>query len=676
MGSLSTALSTALQGMDVTQRQLSLTSTNVANAGSDDYTRKVAVTSPLAYQSGSSGIEITAVERQVDIYVQKQLRYQTSEYTQATTKLDALSRLEEVYGTIDSDSSLQKTYDNFVNAIQQLNAAPDDQAVRQYVLNEATNLAQRLNDMTDQVQFIRTEAETAMSDLVDEANLLLEELETVNNAVKRDVHGANNNPNNLDRRDNIISKLAEMMDIRVIEQNDGGVLLHTAGGATLFSQERVLLEFDGAGVVNAYTQYSQIDSQRNVGTVSLTTSTGSSTDLLADGIIRSGQINAYREMRDEILVEAQDQLDHMAHYLAKALSDVRYTADSTNVGGDFLFELDTTAFPENGAAVNRDLPEGTEWTVNFDVTTANSIETSHTIKFIHNSNIASPGFDRINQDSDAPYYEVITLDMTDEASMVAAFNSNEALSDNGLGFVVAGGVAPTGTGQIQTSAQVGPGMGFAIQDMTSAVGASLSINSMSMSVIATQAVQNSIGNDPVTQLPFFTLESGDAYQGITEVMPNGEYRWQKQGFAGRIVVNPLLEDNLAALNVYDATSGAATPSGNTDRVLTMLDGLVNTEYEMGPNTGIGAAQSPFKGTLGLFTQQIVSKVGYQVAAQTSMQTSVETTYNAINERHLQTAGVSVDEEMAMLIELQQAFSANAKIVQATDELMQQILQLV
>ena len=48
---------------------------------------------------------------------------------------------------------------------------------------------------------------------------------------------------------------------------------------------------------------------------------GSSVDLIANKSIRSGKIAAYLDMRDNVLVEAQNQLDGLAAAMAQALSD-------------------------------------------------------------------------------------------------------------------------------------------------------------------------------------------------------------------------------------------------------------------------------------------------------------------------------------------------------------------
>lgn len=673
MGNLTTALSSALQGMSVVQRELSVTSSNIANAGNSDYTRKVVQPEVRVFGDSTAGVRVGGVTRQLDIFVQNQLRYNSSDLHKESVRLNMMERLEMVFGTVGDDSSLNGRFDRFVNAMQMLNASPEDPSLQSQVLDEAVGLAAELNRLSDEVQSLRSEADNALESMVEEANLLLKDLEKVNNEVKRDQGSAMSNPDNLDRRDAIISRLSEMMDLEVIRQSDGGVLLHTRGGATIFSQERVILEYDSVGVISPQSTYSTKEAERTIGTMKITTSSGSTVDLFAQGYIRSGQIKSYLEMRDETLVQAQAQLDEMAAFLSRSLSDIRYEGQMSEIGGDNVATLDTTAFPENGAASVTALPEGTEWDMGFKLTSAAGTSSRYNIRFIHNSSIASPGFEYIDKETTSPFFQTITLDMSDPAAIAAALNANTAFTSQGLNtFNTTAGTS----GGIVSGANVGPGSTFSIQDMASAAGARLEITSSQMSVLASANLQNSAATGAVTQLPFFTDSAGKVYQGETYADTNGNYFNDKLGFAGRIQVNPELLRNSDALNIYDITDGAQTPTGDSSRILTMIDALTSDEIKVAPTTGLGTTQAPFNASLSMISQRIVSNIGYAVSAQQSAHLSIETRYNAIEERFNEVSAVSVDEEMAMLIQLEQAFAANAKVVSATDELMQMILQMV
>ena len=75
---LSQALISAISGLNANQSSLALVSANVANAGTAGYVRK---TSNLVAVSGSGtgvSVRIASVQRELDSYVQRQLRVENS----------------------------------------------------------------------------------------------------------------------------------------------------------------------------------------------------------------------------------------------------------------------------------------------------------------------------------------------------------------------------------------------------------------------------------------------------------------------------------------------------------------------------------------------------------------------------------------------------------------------
>ena len=67
---------------------------------------------------------------------------------------------------------------------------------------------------------------------------------------------------------------------------------------------------------------------------------GGDFDLIANNTIRSGKIAAYLEMRDQVLVQAQNQLDALAAGMASALSDKTTDGTAVTTGGQSGFDID------------------------------------------------------------------------------------------------------------------------------------------------------------------------------------------------------------------------------------------------------------------------------------------------------------------------------------------------
>ena len=103
--------------------------------------------------------------------------------------------------------------------------------------------------------------------------------------------------------------------------------MFTNSGVQLVGTQAAKLTFDAQGTVTPATLWSADPTKSALGTLMLTAANGSSVDLIANGSIRSGQIAAYVEMRDNILVEAQNQLDAMASAMSQALSSQTIDGD-------------------------------------------------------------------------------------------------------------------------------------------------------------------------------------------------------------------------------------------------------------------------------------------------------------------------------------------------------------
>ena len=67
---------------------------------------------------------------------------------------------------------------------------------------------------------------------------------------------------------------------------------------------------------------------------------GSQTDLIAENAIQSGQIGAYLQMRDNILPQAQTQLDELANQMSQALSNQTTSGTAVTSGSQSGFSVD------------------------------------------------------------------------------------------------------------------------------------------------------------------------------------------------------------------------------------------------------------------------------------------------------------------------------------------------
>src|SRR5277367_4336776 len=142
---LSSALAIAMSGLRANQAALSIVSGNVANAQTPGYVAQTA--NQIEVQSGGSGssVQVTGVNRQLDLYVQSQLRTETSGGAYADQTANILGQLQDVYGTPGGAGTLETSYSNFTTALQALSTSQGSSSAQTTALAAAQSLAQELN---------------------------------------------------------------------------------------------------------------------------------------------------------------------------------------------------------------------------------------------------------------------------------------------------------------------------------------------------------------------------------------------------------------------------------------------------------------------------------------------------------------------------------------------------
>src|SRR5690606_10583752 len=125
--------------------------------------------------------------------------------------------------------------------------------------------------------------------------------------------------------------------------------------------------FDARGMLDPAAQWDADPALRGTGTLTLIAPGGHRLDLFADRAIRSGAIAAYRELRDVTLVEAQAQLDELAHALALAVSTRAVEGAAVTSGPQSGFDLDLSALAAGNAVTltYADIGSGETRTVRF-----------------------------------------------------------------------------------------------------------------------------------------------------------------------------------------------------------------------------------------------------------------------------------------------------------------------
>ena len=77
-----------------------------------------------------ASVQVTGVNRQLDLFVQSQLRTETSGGAYADQMSNILSQLQNVYGTPGGDGTIETSYSNFTTALQALSTSQGSQSAQ------------------------------------------------------------------------------------------------------------------------------------------------------------------------------------------------------------------------------------------------------------------------------------------------------------------------------------------------------------------------------------------------------------------------------------------------------------------------------------------------------------------------------------------------------------------
>jgi flagellar hook-associated protein 1 len=622
--SLGSALAIAMSGLRANQSALSIVSSNIANAQTPGYVSEGI--NQVEVQTGDSGasVIVTGVNRQLDQFIQSQLRTETSGGAYADQMAGVLTQLQSVYGTPGAAGSLESAFSNFTTALQSLSTTSGTSSSQISAATAAQSLVQQLNATTQGIQTLRSNAEQDLNISVGQANTAMSQITQLNTRLQ------GLNPTDpaaatlMDQRDKAIDQLSQLMDIRVSSNGNNQTSIYTTNGVELVGAQASKLSFNSQGTLNANSQWNSNPAKSSAGTITCTLANGATVDMIATNSIGSGQIGADLMLRDKTLVQAQTQVDQLAASMASALSDktTAGTAAPAALAPKAGFDLDTSnVLPGN--------------TINLTYTDA-ATHTQHNVTIVR---VDDPTALPLSNAGGNPNNPVIGVNFSGGmASVVAQLNS--ALGGANLQFS-----NPSGS----TLRVVDSGTGSA------------TVNAASVTTTATSLAGGS------AQLPLFT-DGNSLYTGV--ITGAGS---QLTGLAGRITVNSALLTNPSNFTVY--STSPPTNAGDTTRSDFLYSQLTTGTFTYSPQTGLGSAASPFKGTISSYMEQFLSQQSNASTSATQLQQGQDVVVNTLQQKMKATSGVNIDSEMANLIALQNSYAANAHVMSVVQTMMTSLMQV-
>nr|WP_298689722.1 flagellar hook-associated protein FlgK [uncultured Dongia sp.] len=311
--SLTSALNIATSGMRATQTAISVTSSNIANADVDGYTRK-SVTSQTVVVSGvSSGVSLSEVQRQVDAGLERRTNAARSQSGSAEVLADYLSQLSNAMGSTTGDDTIASAITDLATSLQSLSLAPDGASEAQLVVSDIEDLVDRANSLTGSIQDLRGDADKAIGDSVDAVNASLQRLDDLNEQVQRAQASGVSTADLVDKQMQEVAILSTQLSVTYFTDSTGAMSIYGPGGTILLDDTVHELDFTAAASVDSTSSYSAS------GTLSGITVGGK--DLTS--FINSGTIGGLLDIRDEVLPAQQAIVDALTDSVMTALNEAQ-----------------------------------------------------------------------------------------------------------------------------------------------------------------------------------------------------------------------------------------------------------------------------------------------------------------------------------------------------------------
>lgn len=226
----------ALSGIRASQVALNTTGQNVANVNTPGYSRLTTVTHSLSGRGGLSvgaGVEVSEIRRMASEFSTQQLWRATTAQHYYSHRQDYLTALE---GLMAGDgSSISVGLDQFFAAVSEATATPNSIALRQQVIAEAANLAQRFNGLSSNIDAQVSALKEQRVAMANEINGLTANIAKLNKQIV-ETESVNGDTATLrDHRDALIQDLSKFASLRVDEDADGAYSVSLANGQPLVS---------------------------------------------------------------------------------------------------------------------------------------------------------------------------------------------------------------------------------------------------------------------------------------------------------------------------------------------------------------------------------------------------------------------------------------------------------
>ena len=295
---------------------------NISNANTEGYSRQrvqLKEFDPLykpdlerAERPGmiGQGIDVQAINRIRDELLDKRIVGQQNLESYWKTRSDYYTMLEQIYNE-PYDVSIRSNMDKFWEGWQELSVNPESQAARQSVVTRGQTLTDSIQQRWDSLSGVADLLNGDIEATVKQVNSLAKQIADVNGEIVRS-KAMGDNPNDLlDRRDLLVDKLSELININTDFRDSDEFMVHVGG--------QVIVQGSLSREIGLAPRYDQTGYNKLIWS-----------DTGNDAFFKGGKLGALVELRDVDVRNEMQNLNTMTMNFADLVNDVHRNAVGAN----------------------------------------------------------------------------------------------------------------------------------------------------------------------------------------------------------------------------------------------------------------------------------------------------------------------------------------------------------
>lgn len=302
--SLNAALSIASSGLAAVNKQLTMVSHNVANAGTPGYAVETLPQTSLTANGVAMGVVTGVAQRQVDAQLDTELARQGGTVAGLQVISTALSAIDAAQGTPGAGTDLASLQGTLQNAFSALGSDPSNQTAQQQVVTDAQGLASGISNLAGAYATERQSAQDAIVTGVWQLNTQLASIGSLSSRIVVARAAGASSADLENQRDQAIQQVTQLVDVSFVPQGNGDMLAVTQSGLSINLHGATAPFATSDATLGPASTYPGSIPPITLGGVDVTTQ------------LTGGQIGANLQLRDATLPTFQGELDEYSHTLA------------------------------------------------------------------------------------------------------------------------------------------------------------------------------------------------------------------------------------------------------------------------------------------------------------------------------------------------------------------------